>query len=349
MEKEELEKKLLTCALCPTICRPVCPAEESLGYETAAPSGMGRTGYLLLRGLIEWSEENVAPMYYCVGCERCNIMCPFENFVLADYIREFRKYAVERNVLPAEVNATLQNIKEKGNPYGISTDAPKIKGKGKILYFPGCTAQLKQPEIIDATLKLLSNLGIEYAVMENACCGRPALNIGDIETFQKIATQTAAMIKQYNPDIIITGCPTCAETISKYYKKYNLGEFNVMHITVFLSSQNIEFQKKLNIRATFHDPCSLCRRMGHCQEPRKLLEKAGVQIIEPLHSGERSTCCGNGGWALSSSKISELRRKELEETNADLIITACPNCKRNLSGGKLEVKDIIEIISDSMR
>ncbi|MEM2636992.1 MAG: (Fe-S)-binding protein [Candidatus Korarchaeota archaeon] len=349
MEKTDLENKLLTCAFCPTICRPMCPADEALGYETAAPSGMGRTGYLLLKDIIEWNKENTSSLYYCVGCERCVTMCPFADFNLADYIRDARRYAIEKNALPDAPRKVLTYMKENFNPYGEKIESPLVEGNGKVLYYPGCTAQLRQPEIIKATITVLERLSIDYSIIKNACCGRPALNIGDTETFLTIARRTMEKISEREYELIVTGCPTCAETLTKYYKKYGLKEYNVVPISVFINSR---LSKSPNMnkmgKVVYHDPCSLGRRLGYFEEPRELLAKVGFEVIEPFHSREKATCCGNGGWALSSRKITEIRKIELAEAGV-AIVTSCPTCKKNLSNGSQKVRDIIELVAEVLQ
>jgi Fe-S oxidoreductase len=66
---------------------------------------------------------------------------------------------------------------------------------------------------------------------------------------------------------------------------------------------------------------------------------------------EKARCCGSGGGVKSaygdlSNSIAELRIKEAKETDADLLVSACPFCKLNLSQNSddLEILDLSEFV-----
>ena len=64
---------------------------------------------------------------------------------------------------------------------------------------------------------------------------------------------------------------------------------------------------------------------------------------------DNSLCCGAGGGVKSAyseitSLMAKLRIKQAKETNADILITACPFCKLNLENKGIEVLDLCEFI-----
>jgi glycolate oxidase iron-sulfur subunit len=87
---------------------------------------------------------------------------------------------------------------------------------------------------------------------------------------------------------------------------------------------------------TYHDPCHLVRGLGVSQQPRHLVRSIpGVEFKEML---EADRCCGAGGmfqvfhsdlaWAITQRKV-----KNIENTHADMVVTACPACIQRLQGG----------------
>ena len=74
-------------------------------------------------------------------------------------------------------------------------------------------------------------------------------------------------------------------------------------------------------------------------EPRELLERFGADVKEPVRNRENPYCCGAGGGLLFAdkeeepgSRISDVRFRQLRETGATTVVTACPFCSIMLKG-----------------
>jgi heterodisulfide reductase subunit B len=84
-------------------------------------------------------------------------------------------------------------------------------------------------------------------------------------------------------------------------------------------------------------------------QPRTLLENAGISIKEPQLCGKSTHCCGGPIESLFPSeahRISAARVEQLEGAK-DGAITMCPICWVNLNKaakGKFAVRDITEVI-----
>jgi Fe-S oxidoreductase len=68
--------------------------------------------------------------------------------------------------------------------------------------------------------------------------------------------------------------------------------------------------------------------------PRRLLEAAGMRILEMESTKNRSYCCGNCAWTNCSSTTMKMqleRMKQAKRTGADLLLTADPKCQIHLS------------------
>ena len=72
--------------------------------------------------------------------------------------------------------------------------------------------------------------------------------------------------------------------------------------------------------------------------PRSVLGAAGVSITEMANSGRQTFCCGAGGghmWMEETrgTRINAERTRQVLETGADTVATACPFCMVMMSDG----------------
>jgi len=100
----------------------------------------------------------------------------------------------------------------------------------------------------------------------------------------------------------------------------------------------------LDMKVTFHDPCDFSRGLRIVDEPRQILEKLGVEVVEMKNSKENSRCCGGGGGILMtdqdlSNDIAKKRIYEALETGAETIVTSCPTCETTLKKAAQEVSE----------
>lgn len=107
---------------------------------------------------------------------------------------------------------------------------------------------------------------------------------------------------------------------------------------------------------TYHDPCHAVRGQGIKNESRDILKALpGVEFKE---MAEADWCCGGAGsYALThyelSQKVLDRKMKNLEDTDADILVTSCPACMIQLSYGirrhglKTKVFHISEMIAQA--
>ncbi|MCL5071374.1 MAG: heterodisulfide reductase-related iron-sulfur binding cluster, partial [Actinobacteria bacterium] len=111
---------------------------------------------------------------------------------------------------------------------------------------------------------------------------------------------------------------------------------------------------------TYHDPCDLGRNSGIFEEPRKLIGMIpGARLVELENTKEYSICCGGGGnLEATDSKLAEnigkIKAGEIIKTEADIAVTACPQCVRTIAralkkeNSKVKVMDISELVLMSL-
>jgi glycolate oxidase iron-sulfur subunit len=225
-----------------------------------------------------------------------------------------------------------------------------MKSVMRIGYFPGCMHEFALPHIGIKTIDLLTRHGIEVVMpRDQACCGAAAfLGAGDFETGRKVADINVAAFRDV--DCIVTGCATCACTLREYphfladteerTESYTKFSGSIKHISQFLID-TLElpasaFQTSAEIKGkklTWHDPCHLNRHLGVKEQPRRILKSlADVSYIE---MPDASRCCGMAGqfnlfYYDLSRKIAEKKIENIEASEADIVVTACPGCQYQL-------------------
>ena len=238
--------------------------------------------------------------------------------------------------------------------------------KADVLYFVGCTAALT-PDIqavAENTAKVLKKLDLDFAVYgeREVCCGSVAMRTGDRKAFNTVAEKNVELFKKSEIKTIITSCAGCYRTLKVDYADY-LEDLNieVLHTVEFLhkfiNEKNVQL-KNLELNTTYHDPCHTGRHVGLYEEPRDLLRKIAT-LTEMKTIKDAAMCCGAGGGVKKgfpelSLEIAKSRIQEAEETGAELIVSICPFCYRNLSDAiqaldsKIKMVDLLELLDQAL-
>ena len=111
---------------------------------------------------------------------------------------------------------------------------------------------------------------------------------------------------------------------------------------------------------TYLDPCHLGRHVGVFDAPRYVLSHIpGVKFVEMDRVKEFQRCCGAGGGVKAGIPdlalgVAESRVKDAVATDADILSSCCPFCKRNLMDGRdslkvdMVVEDVIELVAEAL-
>lgn len=225
-----------------------------------------------------------------------------------------------------------------------------LDGQGdlRIGYFVGCGIDALFPDAAQATLQVLRTLGRTVEVLENCCCGLPAITYGDREAAQTMAAQNLELLADRDFDVIVTDCSSCASFLKKYPTLFPPED--PRHAMAVDQSARIRDLVQLmpqlsppplapggqKIIATYHDPCHASRGQQLTSQPRELL--SSLPGIEYREMPEADWCCGGAGSYAAyhyDLSLSVLDRKldNIAKTGADLVVTSCPACIIHLSFG----------------
>lgn len=246
-----------------------------------------------------------------------------------------------------------------------------LKGQGKgghIAYFVGCGMDLICTEAAQATLRLLLKKAETVEVLNNCCCGLPAVTYGDAPAAQKLAFRNLQMFHDGQYDLIVTDCSSCAAFLKKYPALF--AQENSIHqwaaqaasrvkdlVEVLEdngSSSTLLPGKTETVVVTYHDPCHARRGQNLAREPRQILKS--LPGLEYRELPESDWCCGGAGsYSLFhydlSQRILDRKMDNIAKTGADVIATSCPACLVHLSFGArkrglpIRVRHISEVAS----
>jgi glycolate dehydrogenase iron-sulfur subunit len=385
VEKEKYLKELSKCVRCGS-CKAFCPTYDE--DVTEAMGARGRLVLLwgLSEGLLKPSQVLMDRIFSCLACGACAESCPagvdiqeviYQGRRILSESDKQRKYArflikffaktprlsfrilrtvrylfpslIERKVYPSLPEIPESPLKDKRQVYTVP------KKKGRVALFTGCAVNFLYPHLGESLIHVLQRLNYEVILPAGeVCCGVPFRNLGLEEEAVKLARKNIAVFSKLNVEAIVGLCPTCIYALKKEYPKL-IGEGldKAMDISSFLIDKldTLHFSPitARASKAVYHDPCHLNYGLGVKKEPREIIKKVGIDLIET----EEQKCCGfEGVFSFSCQELSasllEKRVRDISKTRAEIIITSCPGCMMQLGRGLKDVPafHLIEVLEE---
>jgi len=356
-----------TCVECGR-CQVNCPAWGA-GKELNPKAIILQTQDALLAGdrekkLGEVYTEKV--LWQCTTCGACENQCPVGIEHLPILIGS-RRGLVSNGDAPEYLGAMYNNLERRSNIWGLGYDqrAKFVQAAGletfdaarhDVLVWLGCAGSFDADfqKSLRSLFEILRARQVKFGVLaKERCNGDPAKRTGNEYMFQELANANIEDLKAAAPKKILTSCPHCVKTIGNDYRKFGYA-VEVVHSSVFVeeltrhgsASLSGERSRRTDVSGprqtvTFHDPCYLGRYGGKVDEPRELIARFGGAIREPVRNRDNPFCCGAGGGLLFAdkeeepgSRISDVRFKQLRDTGANTVVTACPFCSIMLKGAQ---------------
>ena len=326
---QKYEKQMNMCIRC-AYCFEKCPVIKEVQWDTDGARGKVIMSYGILTGDLEPSQYIADKLFRCTFCRDCLDKCPSKVEIL-DIIENARAELVNSGFATDTQNYIINNIKKTGNIYGDTEVIYPIQ-ECKTPLFVGCQ-YLGRPNKTKKYIKILEKLGIKPIVKEEICCGFPMEVLGFKDDYEKHKKEFK---KKFPYDNAITFCPTCTVFLKEGHK------IKAKHVLEVILEKLPK--ANLDMKVTYHDPCDFSRGLRIVEEPRKILEKLGVEIVEMKNNRENSRCCGGGGGILMSDQelsndIAKKRIREALETGVDTLVTACPTCESTLKKAAQEISE----------
>ena len=224
----------------------------------------------------------------------------------------------------------------------------KIFNVSRYIVRPSKNEVLRQDNILKNIAMLLKTLGVKYGYLyeDDLYSGVLLYDLGVDDIFAKHARKVYERFKKYNIRKIITIDPHTTHILRSIYPKF-IPDFD-MEVKSYLEvmyETDATSKKKIDKEVVIHDPCFYARYENIIMPQRRLLEKAGINILEPRRTRKLTFCCGGPVESLSpsmSKKIAEERLNQLR-SKSDNIVVMCPLCYVNLKRVAKENINLIDI------
>ena len=229
--------------------------------------------------------------------------------------------------------------------------------KARVALLAGCAQQVLSPSINEATIRLLTRLGVEVVIAQEAgCCGSLNHHMGQHDAAMARARANIEAWSKEDVDAIIVNASGCGTTIKDYgfmFRDEPLREKAekiagmAKDITEFLTGFGYApTREKPGLTVAYHSACSLQHGQKVTADPKTLLNRAGFRVVEPA---EGHICCGSAGtYNLLQPEIAgQLRARKLgniRATKPDLIAAGNIGCLTQLAGDELPVAHTIELL-----
>lgn len=296
-------------------------------------------------------------------------------------IRVFQRSGLERlllrshllRLLPGRLEQVARLAPRMEKPFFTERLGTVIPPEGprryRVAFFAGCIANLAFAKMNEATVRVLSRNGCEVVIPSSqGCCGALHVHAGLRGLARQLANENIKTFLGEKFDAIISNAAGCGAALKEYPLLFEHGEgesydaaqtfsSRVRDVTEFLAE--IDFSRefgRINVRATYQDPCHLLHAQRIRTAPRRLL--AAVPGLDLIELKEADICCGSAGiYNIVHNEIAEAllekKMRRIQETGAELILTANPGCLLQLrtgvarQGGKARVLHVVELLDEA--
>jgi glycerol-3-phosphate dehydrogenase subunit C len=249
-------------------------------------------------------------------------------------------------ILPPYTPAKFRSGANDSNTYQVRD------GKltpGKVAVFSTCYVNYNEPGMGHDLLALLDHNEIPYVLaQQEACCGMPKLELGDLESVDKLKQKNIPVLSKLAKDgyAILTPVPSCTLMFKQELPLMYPHDADTLAVrdAMFDPFEYFVLRKKDNLlktdfkhalgKVSYHIPChSRVQNMG--QKTREMLEALpGTQVT----TVER--CAGHDGtWGVkkeyfdNSMKIGRPVFRQMSEPAPDYVSSDCPIAARHIMQG----------------
>jgi len=233
--------------------------------------------------------------------------------------------------------------------------------RARVALLAGCAQQVLAPEINQATIRLLTRLGVEVVVAQGAgCCGALVQHMGrHVEAMTAARANIQAWSREIDGaglDAIVINTSGCGTVVKDYGFLFRNDPLRADAERIAALTLDVsEFLTRIDYAPTrpppgltvaYHSACSLQHGQKITAEPKNLLRRAGFTIVEPV---EPHICCGSAGTynLLQPELAGRLRTRKLAHLHAtkpDLIAAGNIGCITQLSGDGIPVVHTVELL-----
>ncbi|MGD9200441.1 MAG: (Fe-S)-binding protein [Chitinispirillia bacterium] len=311
--------------------------------------------------------------YHCTACRRCTMYCPMGiehglithlgRYILSEMgivpkallvsVREQLDGKTKNTSaipVPALID-TLEFLEEEIEEIkGVTVKFPVDVEGAEYVFFPAVSDFLLEAETLMGNACVLQQAGVSWTIGTGNYDGiNYGLFYSDTILGRIIRNEIKEVRRLKAKKILIGECGHASRSAKQFVPIYNEGKevpvLNIMELTLRLIEEGkIELdQDAVTETVTYHDPCNIARSDWVVEQPRKIIRSFIKNFVEMEPHGKYNLCCGGGSGTVSVDEVKPYRmdvagkRKadQLIATGADLVITPCANCKK-------QIEEIIE-------
>lgn len=378
----------LTCIRCGA-CSNACPSFMAVGGHQFGYIYNGPIG-LVLTPFHHGLEADELPQSLCTQCNACQEICPVDiplpRQILEHRRHSHRKTLSKRALLTTwaagalgqaslSLAAPLSHLVPTGpmplaNPplrRRLRPGGPAAAQPATI--FASCLVDRVLPEAGLALNRILRAAGyrVEFPPKQ-WCCGLICANAGDFDKGSRLDRQlTRALTDSQGP--IITPSASCfgAFTIDAGQWGERAPEARLvaerMRDSTRFVLELLEQQPELvgrrageKLRVAYHDSCQSKRQLGLVEEPRRVLELAGCEVVD---LPDIANCCGFGGtfmmdWPQVADRLAEWKLEAVVKTGCTVLASDNPGCLMHIAaaakkrGLELRVAHVLELVAERL-
>ncbi len=219
--------------------------------------------------------------------------------------------------------------------------------KKKVTLFIQCIVDTLYPEVAEAMVSVLEDLGLTLICpTDQTCCGQPAFNAGHQEEARLAAVKFIELFK--DAEVIVSPSGSCVNMVRNHYPELLNDDPLLLADARAIAEKTFEFTEflvdvlgveDLNARfpgkVTYHNSCHLNRNLKINHQPRALLSNIRELTFVEMKASDK--CCGFGGtFAVKYSDIStailEEKVQNIIDTGATVVTGCDMSCLMNIQG-----------------
>lgn len=331
--------------------------------ETACPSGVpfGRLleqtrGQIERRGNWSGSQRRVARLLLS--------LFPYPDRLTPTLalLRVYQRWGIQRLVraggllrwIPriAATEALLPPLAAGRSPTLPELIPARASRRGRAGLLLGCVQRFLFPRVNELTARLLSIAGYEVLIpRQQGCCGALHLHAGRPDEARRLARGVLSAFDR-EVDVMVANAAGCGSAMREYGhwlpEDGRAAPFAraVRDVSELLVDADLPLQR-LELAATYHDPCHLVHGQRVHAQPRALLKRIpGLTLVE---LPESDLCCGSAGiYNLlepeMADQLLELKVRRIAETGAQIVVTGNPGCVLQIAKGCRERGLAVEVL-----
>ncbi len=334
-------------------------------------------------------DEMAEAFYRCTACRRCSIECPMGidhglitrlgRYILSEMgiapkalvvsTREQLEGAT-RNTSAIPVKALLDSCEfleeEILEAKGVEVKFPIDVEGAEYLFIPPVSDFLMEADTLMGNAAVLHAAGVSWTIGTGYF---DAINYGLFYSDRLLANIVRKEVEELHrlkaQKILIGECGHASRAAKYFVPTFCGGKqapqvINCMELALkLLEEGKIKLNpNKVTEAVTYHDPCNIARTGWIVEQPRIIIKSFIKNFVEMTPNRTNNYCCGGGGGTVSVDEIRKFRTEvigkrkaeQLRATGADIVISPCANCKKQLRelvedhGLNMEVKGLHDLI-----